>query len=452
MQIIIVGCGKVGSALTQRLSKEDNNVCIIDINSEVVHTLATECDVMGIVGNGASYSVLAEAGIENADLFIAVTESDELNLLCCVIARKTAKCHTIARVRNPIYSKEQDFLQHEIGVSMIINPEQTAASEISSLLCFPGAVGIDSFAGGKVEMLRFRIPCGCILDNMALKDVSARIHCQFLICAVDRDNEVCIPGGNFVLKSGDVISIVASRENTSFFLKKLNINTNSVKNTMIIGGGKISLYLAEMLVKQGIAVKVIEKNPKRCQELSELLPEATVICGDGSEETLLQEERIDSMDSFVALTNMDEENILLSLFAKKHVSKKVITKINRQQLTEVIRNLELDSVVYPKLLTAQKILQYVRAAKNSIGSNVKTLYRLFDDKVEALEFNIYEKSKITEIPLQDLHIKKGLLICAITRNGRILIPDGQTQILPGDTMIVVTTQLGLQDAQDIVRD
>lgn len=452
MQIIIVGCGKVGSALTQRLSKEDNNVCIIDINSEVVHTLATECDVMGIVGNGASYSVLAEAGIENADLFIAVTESDELNLLCCVIARKTAKCHTIARVRNPIYSKEQDFLQHEIGVSMIINPEQTAASEISSLLCFPGAIGIDSFAGGKVEMLRFRIPCGCILDNMALKDVSARIHCQFLICAVDRDNEVCIPGGNFVLKSGDVISIVASRENTSFFLKKLNINTNSVKNTMIIGGGKISLYLAEMLVKQGIAVKVIEKNPKRCQELSELLPEATVICGDGSEETLLQEERIDSMDSFVALTNMDEENILLSLFAKKHVSKKVITKINRQQLTEVIRNLELDSVVYPKLLTAQKILQYVRAAKNSIGSNVKTLYRLFDDKVEALEFNIYEKSKITEIPLQDLHIKNGLLICAITRNGRILIPDGQTQILPGDTMIVVTTQLGLQDAQDIVRD
>ena len=452
MQIIIVGCGKVGSALTQRLSKEENNVCIIDINSEVVHTLATECDVMGIVGNGASYSVLAEAGIENADLFIAVTESDELNLLCCVIARKTAKCHTIARVRNPIYSKEQDFLQHEIGVSMIINPEQTAASEISSLLCFPGAIGIDSFAGGKVEMLRFRIPCGCILDNMALKDVSARIHCQFLICAVDRDNEVCIPGGNFVLKSGDVISIVASRENTSFFLKKLNINTNSVKNTMIIGGGKISLYLAEMLVKQGIAVKVIEKNPKRCQELSELLPEATVICGDGSEETLLQEERIDSMDSFVALTNMDEENILLSLFAKKHVSKKVITKINRQQLTEVIRNLELDSVVYPKLLTAQKILQYVRAAKNSIGSNVKTLYRLFDDKVEALEFNIYEKSKITEIPLQDLHIKKGLLICAITRNGRILIPDGQTQILPGDTMIVVTTQLGLQDAQDIVRD
>lgn len=452
MQIIIVGCGKVGSALTQRLSKEDNNVCIIDINSEVVHTLATECDVMGIVGNGASYSVLAEAGIENADLFIAVTESDELNLLCCVIARKTAKCHTIARVRNPIYSKEQDFLQHEIGVSMIINPEQTAASEISSLLCFPGAIGIDSFAGGKVEMLRFRIPCGCILDNMALKDVSARIHCQFLICAVDRDNEVCIPGGNFVLKSGDVISIVASRENTSFFLKKLNINTNSVKNTMIIGGGKISLYLAEMLVKQGIAVKVIEKNPKRCQELSELLPEATVICGDGSEETLLQEERIDSMDSFVALTNMDEENILLSLFAKKHVSKKVITKINRQQLTEVIRNLELDSVVYPKLLTAQKILQYVRAAKNSIGSNVKTLYRLFDDKVEALEFNIYEKSKITEIPLQDLHIKKGLLICAITRNRRILIPDGQTQILPGDTMIVVTTQLGLQDAQDIVRD
>ena len=452
MNIIVVGCGKVGMALVEQLSKEGHDITIIDKNATRVQEIAGLYDIMGMAGNGASYSVQMEAGIENTDLIIAVTESDELNLLCCTVAKRVGNCAAIARVRTPDYSTEVSYLREKLGLAMIINPEQTAASEISSLLCFPGAIGIDSFAGGKVEMLRFRIPCGCILDNMALKDVSARIHCQFLICAVDRDNEVCIPGGNFVLKSGDVISIVASRENTSFFLKKLNINTNSVKNTMIIGGGKISLYLAEMLVKQGIAVKVIEKNPKRCQELSELLPEATVICGDGSEETLLQEERIDSMDSFVALTNMDEENILLSLFAKKHVSKKVITKINRQQLTEVIRNLELDSVVYPKLLTAQKILQYVRAAKNSIGSNVKTLYRLFDDKVEALEFNIYEKSKITEIPLQDLHIKKGLLICAITRNGRILIPDGQTQILPGDTMIVVTTQLGLQDAQDIVRD
>ncbi len=452
MQIIIVGCGKVGSALTQRLSKEDNNVCIIDINPSVVRQLSSECDVMGMVGNGASYSVLVEAGIDNADLLIAVTESDEMNLLCCVIARKAAKCHTIARVRNPIYSQEQAFLQKELGLSMIINPEQIAASEISSLLCFPSALGIDTFAGGKVEMLRFRISEDSVLDNMAVKDISAKIKGEFLICAVDRDNEVSIPGGNFVLKSGDIISIVASRKNINIFFEKLNMKTNGVKNTMIIGGGKISLYLAQMLLKMGISVKIIEHNEKRCQELTQMIPEATIIFGDGSDQSLLDEERISKMDGFVALTNMDEENILLSMYAKKKVSKKVVTKINRQQLTEVIHNLDVDSVVYPKLLTAQKILQYVRAAKNSIGSNVKTLYRLYDDKVEALEFNVYENSKITDIPLFELPLKKGLLICAITRDGKILIPDGHTKILPGDTFIVVTTHLGLQDAQDILRD
>lgn len=452
MQIIIVGCGKVGAALTQRLSSEDNNVCIVDINADIVHQLATECDVMGMVGNGSSYSVLREAGIEKADLLIAVTESDELNLLCCVIARKASKCHTIARVRNPMYNSERSFLQRELGLSMIINPEQTAAAEITHLLCFPSAIGIDSFSGGRFEILRFKIPVGSVLHNMALKEVSALTQSTFLICAVDRNGEVQIPGGNFTLQEGDIISIATSRDKAVEFFQKIHMKTNGVKNTMIIGGGKIALYLAQMLEKMGISVKIIERDPERCRELSEILPAATVICGDGSDEGLLREERIERMDSFVALTNMDEENILLSLFAKKEVERKVVTKINRLQLNEVIRNLDLDSVVYPKLLTAQKILQYVRAAKNSIGSNVRTLYRLYDDKVEALEFNISENSRITGIPLQELQLKTGLLICCITRNSQIIIPYGQTQILPGDTIIVVTTHLGLQDAQDILKN
>ncbi len=452
MQIIIVGCGKVGAALTQRLSSEDNNVCIIDINADIVHQLATECDVMGMVGNGSSYSVLREAGIEKADLLIAVTESDELNLLCCVIARKASKCHTIARVRNPMYNSERSFLQRELGLSMIINPEQTAAAEITHLLCFPSAIGIDSFSGGRFEILRFKIPVGSVLHNMALKEVSALTQSTFLICAVDRNGEVQIPGGNFILQEGDIISIATSRDKAVEFFQKIHMKTNGVKNTMIIGGGKIALYLAQMLEKMGISVKIIERDLERCRELSEILPAATVICGDGSDEGLLREERIERMDSFVALTNMDEENILLSLFAKKEVERKVVTKINRLQLNEVIRNLDLDSVVYPKLLTAQKILQYVRAAKNSIGSNVRTLYRLYGDKVEALEFNISENSRITGIPLQELQLKTGLLICCITRNSQIIIPYGQTQILPGDTIIVVTTRLGLQDAQDILRN
>lgn len=452
MQIIIVGCGKVGTALTQRLSKEDNNICIIDIDADVVHGLATECDVMGMVGNGASYNVLVEAGIETADLLIAVTKSDELNLLCCVIARKKAGCKTIARVRNPLYSQEQKFLQEELGLSMIINPEQTAAAEIARLICFPSAIGIEAFANGRVEMLRFRIPNDSVLDNMALKDVSARIHCEFLICAVDRENQVHIPDGNFVLKAGDIISLVTSRINANIFFEKINMRSNSARDAMIIGGGKIALYLAKMLQRLDISVKIIEQDYNRCQELCEMLPGAVVIHGDGSDEKFLQEERIENMDSLVALTNLDEENILLSLFARKKVRKKVVTKINRMQLGEVIHSLDLDSVVYPKLLTAQKILQYVRATKNSIGSNVKTLYRLYDDRVEALEFNIYENSRLTGVPLQKLRLKSGLLICAITRNDQIIIPDGHSQIMPNDTVIVVTTHLGLQDAQDIIRD
>lgn len=452
MQIIIVGCGKVGTALTQRLSTEDNNICIVDIDRDVVHQLAAECDVMGIVGNGASYSVLVEAGIEQADLLIAMTESDELNLLCCVIARKASRCQTIARVRNPMYNSEQQFLQKELGLSMIINPEQTAATEIANLLCFPSAIGIDTFSKGGAEMFRFRIPADSMLHELSLKEVSAKIHCDLLICAVDRDNEVRIPDGNFILRSGDIISIITSRRNAVEFCRKINLKTTGVKNTMLIGGGKISLYLAKILVGLGISVKIIERNASRCQELSELLPEAVIIHGDGSDESLLQEERIDKTDSLVALTNMDEENILLSLFAKKKVRSKIVTKINRMQLNEVIHNLDMDSVVYPKLLTAQKILQYVRAAKNSIGSNVQTLYRLYDDRVEALEFHISENSRITGIPLQNLQLKSGLLICCITRSNQIIIPNGQSCILPGDSIIVVTTRLGLQDAQDILKN
>ncbi|MCH1981823.1 Trk system potassium transporter TrkA [Ruminococcus sp. OA3] len=452
MNIIIAGCGKVGTVLTAQLSKEDNNICIIDKDSAVVNRLASAYDVMGITGNGASYSILAEAGIEDADLMIAVTESDELNLLCCVIAKKAGQCQTIARVRNPIYSQERQFIKDELGLSMIINPEFTAAVEISQLLCFPNAMAIDVFSKGRSEMLRFRIPENSILDQMQLKDMPARLGNDILVCAVERNHEIIIPSGSFTLQASDIVSLIASRKNAVEFFKKIRMKTNHVKNTMLIGGGKIAVYLANMLLRLGISVKIIELDPKRCEELSEMLPEATIINGDGSDEDLLYEERIDLMDSFVAMTNFDEENILLSLFAKKKVRSKVITKINRLQLNEVIHNLDLDSVVYPKHLTAEKILQYVRATQNSIGSNIETLYRLFDDRVEALEFNIQENAKITGIPLMELNLKKNLLIGCITRGDQIIIPGGQDMILPGDSVIVVTTILGLQDAQDILQE
>ncbi|MGI6008400.1 MAG: Trk system potassium transporter TrkA [Ruminococcus sp.] len=451
MNIIIAGCGKLGTVLTAQLSQEDNDICVIDTNETVVNRMVSSYDVMGVTGNCASYNTLTEAGIEDADLLIAVTESDELNLLCCVIAKKAGKCQTIARVRNPVYSQERPFLKKELGLSRIINPELTAAAAITRLLCFPNALSIEMFSKGQMEMLRFRIREGSILDRMALKDMPAGLSSDLLICAVERDNKVIIPSGDFVLKASDIISFISSRKTAVDFFKRIHLKSNPVKNAMLIGGGKISVYLANMLLRLGISVKIIESNPKRCEELSILLPEAVIVNGDGSDKDLLYEERIGQMDAFVALTNFDEENILLSLFAKKKVKTKVITKINRLQLNEVINNLDLDSVVYPRYLTSERILQYVRATQNSMGSNIETLYRMFDDQVEALEFNIQKESKITGIPLEKMNLRSNLLISCIIRNNRMIVPSGQDMIMPGDTIIIVTTILGLKNAQDILK-
>ena len=452
MQIIIVGCGKVGAALAAGLSVEDHNITVIDTDSNVVQMVANTYDIRGVVGNGASYSVLSEAELEDTDLIIAVTESDELNLLCCVIAKKAGKCQTIARVRNPIYIHERMFLKEELGLSMIINPEFAAAMEISRLLRFPSAIDIDTFAKGRVEMLRLRLSSSGILDGMALKNISSSLGCEVLICAVERDGDVTIPTGDFVLHTGDILSMVASPKNAAKFFHKIGMKTNHVKNTMIIGGGQISVYLAIMLIKEGISVKIIEIDEKRCEEICELLPKskATIICGDGTDEELLSEERIDQMDSVVTLTGIDEENIILSLYAKTKVKVKTVTKINRIQLNEVIRSLDLDSVVYPKHLTAETILQYVRATQNSIGSNVETLYKLLDDQVEALGFRIQENSRVANISLQNLEIRRDVLIACIIRDEQVIIPGGQDSIIPGDSVVVVTTCTGLTDVEDIL--
>ena len=436
--------------MASQLCQEKNDICVVDRDKERITRVTGMYDVMGICGNGSNYTTLLEAGIGDADLLIAVTESDELNLLCCVIAQKAGECKAIARVRNPVYEGETDFLQKELGLSMIINPELLAATEMFHVLCFPNASEISFFAKGQAEIIRYRIPDGSVLNDMKLKDISARINDNLLIVAVERENQVIIPTGDFILHSGDMISIIASRKTAIDLFHAIKASTNPVQNTMIIGGGKIAVYLARMLIKSGIGVKIIESNMARCEELSDMLPHATIIHGDGSDRELLKEERIGSMDSFVALTNFDEENILLSLFAQKLVKKKVVTKINRFQLNEVIYNLNLDSAVFPKNLTTERIIQYVRATQNSIGSNIQTLYRLYEDKVEALEFRITENSALINKPLCELNIKKGVIIGCITRNGQSIIPNGQDQILPGDSVIIVTSRLGLRDAKDIL--
>lgn len=450
MQIIIVGCGKVGRALAAQLSGEDNNVTVVDTNGDVVKTVANYYDVMGVTGNGASYSVLAEADIEHTDVLIAVTHNDEVNLLCCVVARKAANCHTIARVRNPVYSEERAFLRKELGLSMIINPEYAAAQEIARLLRFPSAIEIDSFSKGRIEMLRFRVPAASMLDGLALRELPQRLPMDVLICAAERGEEVLIPDGNFVIRSGDLLSMIAIPGNAAAFFKKVGISTNQVKNTMIIGGGEITYYLSKLLLNMGIRVKIIEKRRERCEELSDLLPKATIICGDGSDRELLREEHLEQMDSLVAGTDMDEENIILSLYARDRVRAKVVTKLNHLDFNDVIHSLDLDSLIYPKNIAAEYILQYVRAIGNSMGSNVETLYKLMDGRVEALEFLVHKNSDLAGIRLRDMRLKRNLLIAGIGRKGRLIIPGGQDEFLPGDSVIVVTTDSGFQDIHDIL--
>lgn len=452
MQIIIVGCGKVGCVLAKQLSKEKHNITVIDTEYNLVHTVSNSFDVMGIVGNGASNSVQSEADIEHTDLFIAVTGSDELNLLCCVIAKKAGNCSTIARVRNPVYITETDFIRQELGLSMIINPEFAAASEMARLLRFPRAIEIDTFAKGRVEMLRFKVPPHSQLHNMALKDCPSLLKSEVLICAVERKENIYIPSGTFIIQEGDILSIIATPRNSSDFFRKIHLETNQVKSAMIAGGGEISYYLAKLLIPMGIEVKIIEINKKRCNELSELLPEATILHGDASDESLLLEEHIELSESFVALTDIDEENIILSLYAKGKVKSKVVTKINHLNFDGLIHTLDLDSIIYPKHITTESIIQYVRAKNNSIGSNIETLYKLMDDRVEALEFAINDTTRITGIPLSQLNLKPNLLIGCIHRLGKAIIPGGQDVFQSGDTVIVVTTNTGFQDVHDILQN
>ncbi len=447
---MIVGCGKVGQALVEQLSDEGDNITVIDVDEKKVNEASRKYDVMGIVGNGATHIVQLEAGIEHTDLMIAVTASDELNLLCCLVAKKAGKCQTIARVRSPEYSKDAPYLQEELRLAMVINPEFAAASEIARVIRFPSAVKIDIFAKGKLELLKFRLPNNCILTDYAVKEISTKLKCDVLVCMIERGDETIIPGGDMTFSQGDMISIVATPQNASRFFRKINYHSDQIRNVIIAGGGNIAYYLSKILIKAGIAVKIIELNEQRCEELCVELPKATIIHGDASEKETLLEEGIDNTGAFVALTNLDEENILLSLFAHSIMNGKIVTKVNRIEYDEIIRKLDLDSIVNPKHITAEYIVSFVRAMKNSMGSNVETLYSLIKGKVEAAEFVIRERSPILDIPLQKLSFKPNVLIACIVRNDKIIIPRGQDTIRFGDSVVVVSRHLGLHDICDIL--
>lgn len=451
MKIIVVGCGKVGAALIAQLSKEGHDISVIDVDSGVVTDISNNYDVLGLVGNGASHAVQMEAGIETADLLIAATDSDELNLLCCLIAKKAGGCNTIARVRNPVYNGEIGFIKEELGLSLTVNPEMAAATEAARVLRFPSAVQIETFAKGRVEIVKVRIPEGSVLDNCPLAQIHKRTGTDVLICTVERGGQVEIPNGAFVLKAGDVISIVASKQNTRDFVSRIGLKSRRVRDCMIIGGGKIAFYLAQQLIESGIRVKIIEKDRDRCEELCAALPKAVIINADAANQHILMEEGVRECESFVTLTGMDEENLFLSLFAQECSKAKVITKVDRLDFDEIIKRLDLGTLVHPKNITADNIIRYVRAMQNSIGSNVESLYKIIENKVEALEFKIQPDSPVVGIPLSQLKVKPGVLIACITTDGKTAIPNGNSVIKEGDSVVVVTSHLGFGDIRDILR-
>lgn len=454
MNIIIIGAGKVGITLASHLSSEGHEITIVDTNSDHISSAIGAADIQGVVGNGTSHATQVSAGIEDADLMIAVTSSDESSLLSCLMAKKAGNCRTIARVRNPEYYKDIAFIKEELGLSMAINPEIEAAAYIYRLIQIPSALDAESFAKGRINLIRLEIPKGSFLDGIKIKTISQHVKQHMLICAVEEGDSVFIPNGETILHSGNKISVIAPLHEVRHVIDKIGIKTKPIRSVMIAGGGNISYYLAATLLRSNIRVKLFEMNKARCEELSVLLPEAIIINGDASDRNLLLEEGIEETDAFVALTGIDEENIMLSLYANKVSDAKLITKISKITFEEVVRELPIGTIVYPKQITARLIAGYIRALKNSMGSNVETLYKLMDGRIEALEFKVSEsavKDGLVDVPLMNLNLKPNLLVCAIARGKKIITPGGKDTFRVGDTVIVVTNILGLNDLRDILK-
>lgn len=450
MNIIIAGCGGVGSTLAEQLTAEGHEITIIDQESKNIQVVTAQYDVMGVQGNSTSYVTQMEAGIDKADLLIAVTNHDEVNMLTCLIAKKAGNCQTIARVRSPQYFTEIDYIRDELGLSMAVNPEFAAAQEISRLIQIPSAMEVDTFAKGRVNLVKIRIPEGSALDQLMLADFSSKIGTDALVCIVEREKEVYIPGGDFVLQAGDKIYVTMQIAALNDFLNKIGIKEKPIRKVMIAGGGTLGYYLGKILTEARIQVKIIEQNEKRCARLSELIPKAMIIHGNATDKQLMIEEDIETTDAVVAATNFDEENLLLALYANKVSTAKMITRINRLSFEDVLGDLPIGSAVTPKDITAEYIIRYVRSMQNSYGSNVETLYRMVDNRVEALEFNVDSEAKVTRATLGELKIKKNTLICCIHRNKKIIRPAGHDRIQPGDSVVVVTTNRGLNGIDEIL--
>lgn len=452
MKIAIIGAGKVGSTLAFQLAKENHDIVVIDVNEDRLNDLQNQIDIITICGNGASIEILREAEVASQDLVIAATSADEANILACFVARQLGALKTIARVRNPEYRSQLEMMKEELGLSMIVNPERTAAHEISRILRFPSANDVEIFCRGHVELVSYKISGNTALNNISLKNFYQQYKIKVLVCAVRRGEETIIPKGDFILKEGDRISITASPKNMTDFFKAIGALRSPVHSVMIIGGSTTAYYLAYQLAETGVNVKVIERNPERAGELAEKLPKATVVSVDATEQDILLEEGMMDMDAMVALTGLDEMNIIYCMYGKAKGVKKVIAKVNHIAFPEVIEKSGIESVVSPKQMTAERIISYVRAVQNSYGKNkVESLRRIVDNRVEALEFIIKDEEEYINIPFKELNFKEDVLIAAIVRHGATIIPGGNDVILRGDSVIVVTSGMTIDEFSDVLR-
>ena len=450
MKMVIIGNGKAGSSLSSMLANEGHDVTVIDINAAALEKTQNTEDVMCIEGNGIDADVQRDAAVNKAVMVIAATHHDEVNLLCCLIARKLGAKRTISRVRNPEYYKQIDFIRDDLGLSMAINPEGITADEILRVLITPDAAKVEVFEKGKMELVEYKIPDNSPILNLSLLEIYKRTKIKFLICAVQRDSEIYIPGGDFVLRSGDRINIAAAHKEIEQFFKMNGSIKDKVKSCMIVGGGRICYYLTKSLLGMGMHVKIIEKNLEKCRQLAQLFPKASVIHGDGTDQDMLAEERIRDTDAFVAITGIDEENIIMSLYAKNNSNAKVVTKVNRESYVGLTSQIGLDCIISPKYLTTNSVLAYVRSLDNT-ESNIESIYHIVDDRVEAAEFKIRENiPRLIGVPLKDLKIRKNILICSVVRGRQVIIPDGSTTIELNDSVVVISKEHRFSDIRDIL--
>lgn len=449
MHILIIGGGKVGETLIEHLSEEGNDITLIDQNPLVVENMSNSYDIIGFEGSGTNYDTLQDANVSTADMFLSVTQSDEINIISALMAKQMGAKFTIARVRNPEYSEHLEFMIEKLGIDLVINPDQAAAFDIERILKFPHALDVETFAAGRVQLVETMIEKGSKLAGKSLSQLPG-MGLQILVCIVTRDGRITIPRGDFVLQERDQIYVTGTVKDLYTYSKVLGFSTERIKSVFIVGGGRITQYLVKRLLRTGKRIKIVEIDRARAEELAAIFPDAIVIQGDGTNQELLEAEGIRQYDATLALTGIDEENILLSMYAASLHVPRIITKVNRTPLLKILQNVGLQTIVTPKNLMANLIVRAVRARENRKGSHIETLYKMAGNRVEAIEFRILDDANITNIPLKNLRISQDTLLIYVLRNKEILFPTGETQLHAGDRAILVTSKTGVKDIRELI--